>query len=85
LAVGGNNYPNGLWFGLTDRAVEGTWLWIDGTNAADDDVLWLGANPNNVNDNQHCGRIITNEGYLMDDEYCTNSRYALCEKPVCRQ
>uniref|UniRef100_A0A668S743 C-type lectin domain-containing protein n=1 Tax=Oreochromis aureus TaxID=47969 RepID=A0A668S743_OREAU len=79
------NYPQDkFWFGLTDSAEEGRWLWVDGSliywgyNEPDD---WKGDYP----DGEDCGRMGV-KGETSDlnswfDASCNVAHRSICEKP----
>ena len=75
LIVSGSN----VYAGASDLAVEGEWLWVDGTTFSGP---WVPGQPNNMNGNQHCIIMETAYGYNFSDLRCTNNYKFLCQTPV---
>ncbi|KAK3582968.1 hypothetical protein CHS0354_027084 [Potamilus streckersoni] len=70
----------GLWIGATNLNVRSGFQWIDGNGFAF--INWAPGEPNNVNNNEHCGEMITG-GPLRskwNDINCENQRGYICEK-----
>ncbi|XP_078578923.1 uncharacterized protein LOC144863535 [Branchiostoma floridae x Branchiostoma japonicum] len=74
-------YPTGssfTWFGLTDLAQEGTFVWEDGTPLTG----WSNWNPGNPDDHQSdedCAHWYIPNGYKWNDRSCSISQYFVCE------
>lgn len=64
----------GIWLGINDRAVEGSWVWSDGTSSY---TRWAVGEPNNAN-NEDCAVSYTNTG-LWNDVPCTTTAAFVCE------
>jgi hypothetical protein len=65
------------WAGLTDAAVEGTWVWSNGEPYAR--TNWASGEPNNAS-NEDCVEIPTT--LKWNDVPCTNTRPYVCEAPA---
>ena len=78
------------WIGLSDSAIEGTWLWLNGNRAnPDDGSLWGPGTPrtgSSGNDNDCADAFFRPggdfNGLFVWDLPCSFNRRALCEKPV---
>ena len=86
----------GAWIGITDAAVEGTWIDFDGvafgsgqgtgfTSAGGRFTNWdysagFGQEPNNLNNEDYAG-IYTSSGKWVDHSM-TDTRKILCQKPL---
>uniref|UniRef100_A0A3P8QTZ4 C-type lectin domain-containing protein n=1 Tax=Astatotilapia calliptera TaxID=8154 RepID=A0A3P8QTZ4_ASTCA len=70
-----------FWIGLTDSAVEGRWLWVDGSLLDESLKFWAGKEPNNVTegdpDGEDCVRM--GEEYENKDLKCWFDQS--CSKP----
>jgi hypothetical protein len=66
-----------LWIGLTDRAREGDFRWIDGEPAAH--TAWRAGEPNNAG-NEDCAEWFPNDG-RWNDVPCETQLGSLCEAP----
>ena len=75
LIVSGSN----VYAGASDLAVEGEWLWVDGTTFSGP---WFPGQPNNLNGNQHCIVMENAYDYNFSDLSCTNNYKFLCQTPV---
>ena len=81
-----------MWIGLNDLENEGFWQYYDGTTCGDDEGIscdatglpyWLEGQPNNIYNDQHCGRISPARGIdggLFDDFHCNYTEHYLCEE-----
>jgi hypothetical protein len=70
------------WIGLNDQAVEGTYVWLDGSDAAF--LTWTVGAPNNGGwrGNQDCALILDIfAGYNWNDAACTDQARFVCEYP----
>ncbi len=82
-------YHGSIWIGASDRRVEGSWEWIDGTEFWHGRVggmpvgglysNWATNQPNNANGNEDCVAMFQSSG-LWFDETCSNDRAYLCER-----
>ena len=81
LSGGGGRY----WIGLSDLGNEGDWRWTDGTEITGYEK-WRSGQPNNHEDNQHCGAILKGNYYganydaEWNDEKCSLTLDYICEK-----
>ncbi|KAL3984220.1 myelin protein zero [Sarotherodon galilaeus] len=84
------NYPQDkFWFGLTDSAEEGRWLWVDGS-LLDKSLIYWGYNEpddwkGDYPDGEDCGRMGV-KGETSDlnswfDASCNVAHRSICEKP----
>ena len=67
--------PN-FYFGLSDQAAEGTFRWIDGTEAVNG--IWARGQPDDWQMNEDCVELTVN-GAVWNDITCSNSRGFICE------
>ena len=67
------------WIGLSDRAEEGTFAWIDGQ--ALEYRNWSGNEPNDWQGSEDCGELISGTG-LWNDFRCDRRRPFICEGDV---
>ncbi|XP_048048347.1 CD209 antigen-like protein C [Megalobrama amblycephala] len=67
-----------VWIGLTDRDVEGTWKWVDGTNMNSGFRFWGSGEPNG-NGNKDCA-LIYSSGWA--DFPCNFNYKWICEKTI---
>ncbi|XP_071111693.1 CD209 antigen-like [Haliotis cracherodii] len=63
-----------LWFGATDGAVEGTWMWIDGKPMVY--TSWMLGQPNDPG-NQDCAGFVIGSGWKSNP--CGYSFFYICE------
>ena len=78
-------FTNALWFGLSDLAKEGTFVWSS-TGEPAVYTNWLKGEPNSNKNNENCGQIghpswTAENGNKWNDEPCTKTYNFLCEKP----
>ena len=74
------------WIGLNDIEIEGTFVFIDGTKATQQNSGWRSGQPNNLNGIEDCAHVNI-AGWpdnTANDAPCTIDAYALCEKPFKR-
>ncbi|XP_035696435.1 perlucin-like protein [Branchiostoma floridae] len=72
-------YPSGsdAWFGLTDLAQEGTFVWEDGTPLTGWSN-WYPGEPNGGSA-ESCAHWHGSYGYKWNDRRCSHSQYYVCE------
>ncbi|XP_035697815.1 uncharacterized protein LOC118430888, partial [Branchiostoma floridae] len=78
-------YPSGLhvWFGLTDLAEEGTWVWADGTQLGSGWSNWAPEQPDNAAPGgENCGHWTADNEYMWNDYECSKVTYYVCEVPA---
>lgn len=63
------------WLGLSDRATEGTFVWVDGTTPQGAVIHWNILSPSNGDTNRNCVRIFTD----WQDDPCTDQNEYACE------
>uniref|UniRef100_A0A669EUW9 C-type lectin domain-containing protein n=1 Tax=Oreochromis niloticus TaxID=8128 RepID=A0A669EUW9_ORENI len=78
-----------FWIGLTDSAVEGRWVWVDGSSL--NERFWSGKEPDNWKghngeypDGEDCAKM-GEQGGAKDlkcwfDAFCSNPHRSICEK-----
>ncbi|XP_019901024.2 C-type lectin domain family 4 member E [Esox lucius] len=68
-----------LWIGLTDKDIEGTWKWVDGTPLTT--AYWMTKQPDNFKEEEHCGEIHNNNNVLnWNDMLCATKLNWICEQ-----
>jgi hypothetical protein len=67
------------WIGLDDIAVEGTFVWVDGTPL--DFVSWAGGEPNDSGGVEDCGHLASWAGGLWNDIPCDQTLAYVCKLP----
>ncbi|XP_053474750.1 uncharacterized protein LOC128604003 [Ictalurus furcatus] len=67
------------WIGLSDRAVEGDWKWVDSTPLTT--KFWASGEPNNEGD-EDCAEIFSLNGNFWNDQKCSNNKHWICERRV---
>ena len=74
------------WIGLNDIETEGTFVYVDGVRATQQNAGWERGQPNNFGGNEDCAHV--NRAGVPDntanDSPCSISAFALCEKPFGR-
>ncbi|XP_041652996.1 asialoglycoprotein receptor 2-like isoform X2 [Cheilinus undulatus] len=69
------------WIGLTDIASEGTWKWVDGTNATT--TFWKPGQPDSYGGDQDCVQIVQGgEAGDWNDKGCHFPNVCVCEKAL---
>jgi len=85
----------GVWIGLTDRATEGDWRWLDGTKFSPQSdveqlVKWKSGSPDNNKDKESTGQDCARyrwkndqrEFLLLDRECSNKDQKCLCQRKV---
>ncbi|TNM85022.1 hypothetical protein fugu_009200 [Takifugu bimaculatus] len=86
---------NGVWVGLNDMQMEGTFTWVNGMPLTAKASFWKVGNPNNMipwydrlGEGQDCVAIVPTRAYKKDDWYyswddiiCRGKRHFICEIP----
>ena len=69
-----------FWVGATDKEKEGKWIWTD-----DKTTLafsgWAEDEPNNEDEEEHCGAIETEDKALYDAD-CSAELFFACQRPL---
>jgi len=65
--------------GVSDKETEGKWMWVDGSEATNDELKWKENEPNSSG-NENCGHMLSYRYGKMNDRICSNSLHGLCEK-----
>ncbi|KAK3750396.1 hypothetical protein QZH41_005564 [Actinostola sp. cb2023] len=71
-----------MWIGLSDRALEGLYIWEGDNIVAKNYTHWYSGEPNDHAGNEDCIGMYAGilAGYWNDD-YCDNEKGYICEKP----
>uniref|UniRef100_A0A3P8QRX4 C-type lectin domain-containing protein n=1 Tax=Astatotilapia calliptera TaxID=8154 RepID=A0A3P8QRX4_ASTCA len=73
-----------FWIGLTDSAVEGRWLWVDGSPLNERLTFWFFTEPNNMPvqdpDGEDCAMMGHNGIMFWFDYSCKLTLRSICEK-----
>ncbi|KAK6468952.1 hepatic lectin-like [Huso huso] len=75
--VFGQMKGNNFWIGLSDKDIEGNWIWVDGSNVTI--PLWSSGKPNSANTNEDCAEVLPNEA-KWNDISCDQLKHFVCEK-----
>ena len=71
-----------FWIGVTDNSNEGTWVWLNGDLASDDEIRWNAGNPIQPGADradEDCTVIGESIGWRAADVTCGSRRSVLCE------
>merc|ERR1712137_1127000 len=66
------------WIGLTDEAVEHSWMWLN-SNTAANYTSWYKGRPNGQRA-RNCAEMIAAYGFAWFDTACTTAHAAICER-----
>ncbi|XP_078063596.1 CD209 antigen-like protein C [Mustelus asterias] len=69
--------------GLTDQGSENNWKWVDGTPVSHRESHWLKNQPDNWNNDEHCGTFSKENGedvFGWNDVTCSSEFAFICEK-----
>ena len=85
----------GLWLGMNRSAVDSKFYWVDGTPLEGHYQNWADGEPNNANNEEHCGNMYGTPGHRnvqpgkWNDLPCVYGRLGneadpviLCQKPI---
>ncbi|KAF7652325.1 hypothetical protein LDENG_00098130 [Lucifuga dentata] len=76
-------FTKAAWIGMTDRAQERTWKWVDGTTVSLDSEEWATGQPDNAFGGEDCGEIRTMNNFLgWNDLNCRATIPWICEKTL---
>jgi hypothetical protein len=69
-----------VWLGLTDRAVETQWIWVDGSE--EPAGFWHAGEPNAATADDDCATLVSDGGGngTWYDQACPSARQFLCER-----
>ncbi|XP_011491347.2 C-type lectin domain family 4 member E-like [Oryzias latipes] len=67
-----------FWIGLSDRDLEGTWKWVDGSPLTLQ--FWASNQPDDYDAEEDCGEINFEHPGLWNDTPCKDSALLICEK-----
>ncbi|XP_071360903.1 CD209 antigen-like protein E [Trachinotus anak] len=71
------------WVGMTDREVEGTWIWVDATPVNKDSLLWARGQPDGAFGGEDCGELRTMINFIgLNDFNCSARIQWICEKSL---
>lgn len=71
--------PGNWWIGLSDVALEGTFVWTDGTPL--DHTSWAGGEPNNAGGIENCAHLWDAAGGEWNDIPCNTAMSYVCRLP----
>ncbi|XP_053375839.1 perlucin-like [Mercenaria mercenaria] len=72
---------NSWWMGLTDKLVEGEYVWETSKHVlvVDEYTDWAVGEPNNHHD-ENCVKFAHSKGFLWQDTECDDEEHYICEK-----
>ncbi|XP_029366771.1 CD209 antigen-like protein E [Echeneis naucrates] len=70
------------WIGMTDREMEGTWIWVDGTPVnRDGSLLWAPGQPDGAFGGEDCGDLRSMIEFIgLNDFNCSARNQWICER-----
>ncbi|MEQ9497174.1 MAG: trypsin-like serine protease [Deltaproteobacteria bacterium] len=68
-----------FWVGATDSAIEGEWLWVDGSTLAYDP--WGNGEPNDAGNGEDCAQNNWRGDGVWNDANCNSRQHYACEFP----
>ena len=72
---------NEFWIGFTDRANEGSFEWVDGSDVTY--TNWIEGQPDDFQSNQDCSIFVLNWNFGWDDGTCSShTRRYICRKDI---
>ena len=76
--------PGQVWIGGSDEETEGTWKWVNGNIATDEQLLWESYQPDNAGNNEDCLEMRFPSPFRgrSNDRPCPVALTGLCEKTV---
>nr|AWC08727.1 C-type lectin [Sinohyriopsis schlegelii] len=66
-----------VWVGTRDISSEGQWYWVNGERVSSS--LWQPGQPDNTNNNEHCGDLRKQFQYRLNDYVCSIKQHFLCQ------
>uniref|UniRef100_A0A3P9MCZ9 C-type lectin domain-containing protein n=1 Tax=Oryzias latipes TaxID=8090 RepID=A0A3P9MCZ9_ORYLA len=68
-----------VWIGLSDRDLEGTWKWVDGSSLT---LFWASDQPDNHKGGEDCGHMLAYNEFpgRWNDVQCSFTMQWICEK-----
>ncbi|XP_041097927.1 CD209 antigen-like protein C [Polyodon spathula] len=75
--VFGQMKGNKFWIGLSDKVLEGNWIWVDGSPVTM--PLWSSGEPNDSNQNEDCAEVSSDQA-KWNDISCDQLKHFVCEK-----
>nr|XP_046255728.1 asialoglycoprotein receptor 2-like [Scatophagus argus] len=72
------------WVGMTDREMEGTWIWVDGTPVNKHSLQWALGQPDGAFGGEDCGDLRTMTNFTgLNDFNCNARNQWICEQRLC--
>eukprot|EP00058_Branchiostoma_floridae_P015681 XP_002601169.1 hypothetical protein BRAFLDRAFT_75618 [Branchiostoma floridae] len=76
----GANLADGIWMGLTDQAIKGTWVWEDGTPLGASWSNWYSGQPDSSSSPAHnCVMWVPHSDWWLNVHCSDFVRYYICE------